>query len=307
MLVKILCSCGTKYSFDVEPVNGRMPGGVNCPNCNADGTEAANEYVRQVLAAQPPVPVKTVPNSPPVPPPPPSVPPASGPITPPIAPPGGPAKKRAYGEPNIMLGTVGAVGAALLGMIVWYLIIVSTNTEFGIIAWGVGGLTGLGCRLLGGGYSQKLGIIAGACAFVAIVGGEYLATRSAFNQFLGKMLEGAYEENLAYAKEANTLTTDAEIKAFLAKHSSEEGEPAVSPDDITAEQVKEFREDDLPELKRLATGTTSKAEYERKIREGFDTAETQSLILKESVSLWTLLWLFLGVGSAYRLGIGETE
>ncbi|MBK9139453.1 MAG: hypothetical protein IPM17_11945 [Verrucomicrobia bacterium] len=305
MIVKILCSCGTKYSFEVEPVNGRLPAPVNCPNCNVDGTEAANEYVRQMLAAAPAPAVKVVPTPAAI-----STPPSPTATGPGAAPPAAPAplaKKRGYGEPNILMGTLGAVGAALLGMLVWYLIIVSTNTEFGIIAWGVGGLTGLGCRLLGGGYSQKLGIIAGACAFVAIVGGEYLATRSAYNKFLDAMMDEAWEQHLAYAKEADQLTTDDEIKAFLAKHGSEEGEPAIAPETITADQVREFRQEDLPELKKIARGGTSKAGFERKVREHLDAAEMQSLILKDSFSLWTLLWLFLGVGTAYRLGVGATE
>lgn len=43
--VKVLCSCGTKYKFDVEPVHGRMPSAIQCPSCGADGTETANEYL----------------------------------------------------------------------------------------------------------------------------------------------------------------------------------------------------------------------------------------------------------------------
>ncbi len=46
MQVKIPCSCGTRYAFDVEPVNGRMPVRVNCPTCGADGTDAANAIIR---------------------------------------------------------------------------------------------------------------------------------------------------------------------------------------------------------------------------------------------------------------------
>ncbi len=45
MTIKVQCPCGTKYSFEVEPVEGRMPYAVNCPVCNADGTEAANELI----------------------------------------------------------------------------------------------------------------------------------------------------------------------------------------------------------------------------------------------------------------------
>jgi hypothetical protein len=49
MEIKILCACGTKFKFDVEPVNGRMPGAVNCPACGADATEQANEVIRSAL------------------------------------------------------------------------------------------------------------------------------------------------------------------------------------------------------------------------------------------------------------------
>lgn len=42
MQLKILCGCGTKYKFDVEPVNGRMPFRVQCPSCGADGTMDAD-------------------------------------------------------------------------------------------------------------------------------------------------------------------------------------------------------------------------------------------------------------------------
>jgi uncharacterized protein YxjI len=52
--VKILCGCGQKYAFDVEPYNGRMPAAVQCPICKADGTAAANDILARTL---PPVPV----------------------------------------------------------------------------------------------------------------------------------------------------------------------------------------------------------------------------------------------------------
>jgi len=49
MNVKVHCRCETKYAFDVEPVNGRMPVRVNCPSCGADGTDSANAIIRQQL------------------------------------------------------------------------------------------------------------------------------------------------------------------------------------------------------------------------------------------------------------------
>jgi hypothetical protein len=45
--IKIQCSCGQHYAFEIEPVNGRMPSSVACPACGADGTDAANEIIGQ--------------------------------------------------------------------------------------------------------------------------------------------------------------------------------------------------------------------------------------------------------------------
>ena len=52
MTIKIQCGCGTRYSFEVEPRDGVMPFRVNCPACNADGTEAANQIIAQTPEAE---------------------------------------------------------------------------------------------------------------------------------------------------------------------------------------------------------------------------------------------------------------
>jgi len=50
--VKIQCGCGQRYAFDVEPVNGRMPGPVACPVCGADGTSAADSVIAASVPAK---------------------------------------------------------------------------------------------------------------------------------------------------------------------------------------------------------------------------------------------------------------
>jgi len=52
MSVKVQCSCGQRYEFEVEPVAGRMPTPVTCPSCGADGTDAANASIAQTLAVR---------------------------------------------------------------------------------------------------------------------------------------------------------------------------------------------------------------------------------------------------------------
>jgi hypothetical protein len=53
MELKIICPCGQKYKFDVEPVNGRMPWAVACPVCGVDGTAAAEQQIREWVSASP--------------------------------------------------------------------------------------------------------------------------------------------------------------------------------------------------------------------------------------------------------------
>jgi uncharacterized protein YxjI len=49
MEIKIICGCGTKFKFDVEPVNGRVPVAILCPNCGTNCTTDANQQVQQKL------------------------------------------------------------------------------------------------------------------------------------------------------------------------------------------------------------------------------------------------------------------
>jgi uncharacterized protein YxjI len=71
MEIKINCGCGTKYKFDVEPVNGRMPVAAVCPNCGASGITDANIQIAQKLGSSTPSyspPPAATPQPPPVPP-----------------------------------------------------------------------------------------------------------------------------------------------------------------------------------------------------------------------------------------------
>ncbi|HXF11113.1 MAG TPA: hypothetical protein VN625_10040, partial [Desulfuromonadaceae bacterium] len=64
MEIKIQCGCGTKYKFDVEPVNGRMPVAAICPGCGNNGTFEANQQISQRLGTTatfaPPAPAPAV-------------------------------------------------------------------------------------------------------------------------------------------------------------------------------------------------------------------------------------------------------
>jgi hypothetical protein len=58
--VKIFCKCGSKYKFDVIPVNQRLPGPVSCPVCRLDGTDEGNRILAELLHNQAQTPMERV-------------------------------------------------------------------------------------------------------------------------------------------------------------------------------------------------------------------------------------------------------
>jgi hypothetical protein len=189
MEIKVQCDCGQKYKFDAEPVHGRMPFAVNCPICGLDGTEKANNVLRQVLDTPAPVlagvaspamiasvPVQRIASAAPAPISPSALritrdaPPPVEPTAPPPAPanaavPGAylnPLAKRAQADaeaavraqnpskkPSFPLGLLGAFLGTLVGASLYFLIFKFTGLRLKLLAIGVGYLAGLGAELLG--------------------------------------------------------------------------------------------------------------------------------------------------------------
>jgi hypothetical protein len=338
MEVKILCACGTKYMFDVEPVHGQLPGPVSCPACLADGTAAGNAiiaeklnspsatirvtsaapasgFVRPALARSSkehsPAPAPAASDHAPSPPANVSTPgagarlglptahtvkPAAPEIPVPTVAAASPKRKvKEDSGPSDMRGVIGAAVAGLVGMIIWTVLIVVTDREIGWVAWGVGGLVGAGAKMFGRGESDGIGLAAAGAALIAILLGQFLATRHAMNRFTDTLQKMAYEEHVAYAKEAVAAQGDAQIRTLLAKQEVDEDETP-DPATVSEQQISEFKKE-LPKLKKVASGQVSQAEFKREN----DFSVPTSFILKNSFSLFTLLWIFLGVGTAYRI------
>jgi len=262
MEIKIECPCGQHYSFDAEPVNGRMPVEVQCPACGADGTEEANRIIQSQAGSPPRTTVRpavrmaTAASAAGLPPRPA---PAPTPVRSAPAPMTGVRQADdpwAASQPNMMTGLAGALGFGFVAMMAWYYLIKLTGYELGIVAWGVGLLTGLGARVLARETSGSLGLVAGLCALMAIVGGEYLVVNSDVQKELASMAERAYESQMEDAKAALKIdaTSDAEVRQFLASH-GEEGEVP------TDAEIKEFRERGLSKLKDFVAGKPSRAEF----------------------------------------------
>jgi hypothetical protein len=189
MELKVVCGCGQKYKFDVEPVNGRMPVTVNCPVCGVDGTQSANDILSQSSSSQePPIPLAMsapdvigasaglrlnrhapAPSRADTPLPLSSTPKPIAPIKPLVT-----AKPKQSKDFNMGLGILGAfLGAALGGALV-YGFYKWAGFRFPLSGVGIGALSGYGARLMARGTHTTLGIIAGALALFSILGVFYL-------------------------------------------------------------------------------------------------------------------------------------
>jgi hypothetical protein len=260
MELKIVCQCGQKYKFDVEPVNGRMPVAVNCPTCNAEGTAAANARLAELaggLHINRPAPVAETPEAQTV------APAPARPVRPAMmAPVKYPAKKSSFA-----MGLLGGIIGTAAGVAVYFLIFKFTGLRIKLLAIGVGALAGWLAELLGKGEGSKgLGGITAVLALAGIIGVQYFVALGWWQEAVAaqaKLADAAYAFSMAEAREAVKIIptgSDTEIRAFLAKKSKEQGEE-ILPGIISNKEVKEFRENRLPEYQALADGQLSKEKF----------------------------------------------
>ena len=204
-----------------------------------------------------------------------------------------------------------AAGAALIGAVVWNIVAMTTNYEFSIIAWGIGGAVGLAAAALGArGFST--GVICGVLAFVAIFGGKYLVIQSfkanwyeilmESGEFEDADLKQAYQSTLLAAQAYQSEVTDtASQNQFMVDYGYSEAGQASR---VSAEEIRVFKDVDEPILLSMAAGNLSYEQWIRSLfKEDFENASTFDL-LKEDFGIIDILFIFLGVGTAYRLGSG---
>lgn len=319
MEIKVIHTCGTKLAFDVEPENGVMPFAIQCPNCGQDATAEANAVLAQMLATSAAPEVSTPVAAPPPPPPPApkaglalgrSHAPATSSATPPPPPPAAatpalatttkPAKKSgglfASDEPHLPLAITGAAIGAAIGMGIWYVLAHYLHFASGWVAWGTGVMAGFGARTLGRAPSPIFGIIAAVFTLLAILGGSYLAMVADIDKFVAKELDGAYEERVAFAKKATAAKDDTALRAVLA----EDGGDTTKVTDAELAGLKA----ELPKLKDLTQGKPTKAEFQKELASDIRSAISLVEVAKGYFRIFTIVFIVLGLSSAFKLGSG---
>jgi hypothetical protein len=217
-------------------------------------------------------------------------------------------------KPSFGMGLLGGLAGALVGSLIYFLIFKYTGVRIKILAVGVGYLAGMGAELLGRKEgSKELGMIAAVFTLAGIVGTQYLVARGWWNEgSAARAHDSSYETQVADAKKiiaAVPTGSDDEIRKYLAKEAADEDEKP-DPKAITAEEIKEFRDNQLPEFRDMASGKITKEEFNKKNQVDPDE-QKKELAAEEGTFKAVFLLLLLGkfnlvscviaAGLAYKL------
>jgi hypothetical protein len=210
---------------------------------------------------------------------------------------------------GLSLGVVGSAVGGAIGAAIWAAIAYFAHFEIGYIAVGVGALAGVGMAI-GAGSNRGFvaGVIAAGIALASVAAGKYAAVHFEMKDHTGKLHE--------------TLTLDeSDYKLFFADQLVEEyvgankeltwrngktRDEAHELGDYPANLCKdlEARWKAMTPEKREAYCASADATIRYNFQQAVSSFES-SLAgegFTESLSAFDLLWAFLALGAAYRIG-----
>jgi len=214
-----------------------------------------------------------------------------------------------FGPKTFAVGIAVALGGAL----VWMLVAVLFNYELGLIAWMIGAAIG-GAVAYMGGHGTFAGMNCAALALAAILGGKFMAYSHIQAEIIEDMLadtaslQARYEttkENIvAYAElEDEEREDDDALLSFIYDRGI--SEPTDSPALARADLIM-FRYAIGPYFDRYAPGgdeLTYDIWFTDWVQSEIDEMHPRDLILR-NLSFIDFVFMFLGVGTAWRLGRG---
>ncbi len=230
------------------------------------------------------------------------------------------------GEPNVVLGVVGAVAGALIGAVIWFMILKFTTPSeaklppppaatsvttmafqpppplptAGWMALVVGGLAGLGARLLGRSSTPVLGGAACISTFVATVFMVWLALGRHVDAKFAPQLATQYKAAVDRAQAALNTKTDAELRPFVLQTM-----PIADMDTarVSDDALKTYREVEFPKLRAFLADKDSRAKFEARLRGQYRSSYGLDEAWDEAFGMLGLLWIVAAVLGAAKLGM----
>ncbi len=213
-------------------------------------------------------------------------------------------------EENLTGKSIAAgAAAALLGAVIWNIVGNVFDYELGIVAWGIGGAVGYAVAITGS-SGDKAAMICAALALLAILGGKYMLY-SGFKDDISQLvtdnvedLQSLYDVQMEAVEAYANVTDEQSLRSFMVDYEYSE---STSPDGITDDEIELFRTESEPQLSRFVLKKPDYGEWvQATFAEPFGEISTIDLI-KENFGILDIIFLFLGVGTAFRLGRGISE
>lgn len=221
-------------------------------------------------------------------------------------------------EPSFARGLVGIGVSSFVGLIIWFAFTLFIGLGSRWIGIGLGAMIGWTAAKFAKEQSQRLGIAASvATALVMILGVLWSARHEAFylaNEALAQM----WTDRVEYAKGAvQASQSDDQLRKFLAENgSSRAGDDsddeglirkvrAETTGAVDDKGLANFRQKELPELRKIAEGKVSRLQFERQQRPVIEETLTFAFIVVRAFRLKMLVMIAVSVGAAWKLTSGK--
>ncbi len=207
------------------------------------------------------------------------------------------AKAKKAGSFGLALG-VGAAAALLTGLL-WAGIAIGINMEIGWVAIGVGAVTGFAAVMFTEERSVRLGMAAAALAILGLLVGKLVTANYFYNKEFKAIAEDAeaLDEYVFWGLVYNGGATG-ELAEWLKSN---------NPDDV--EIPEKLRNELMMEVKKKISAMSQEE------KRGATDAMVESYLgsvgyasrVISFMSLWDILWFFLAVGTAWKIGNGTND
>lgn len=201
---------------------------------------------------------------------------------------------------------------AVCGALLWKFIAVTFEYEYSMVAWLIGGAVGFSAVMIGA-KGQASAVMCGTLVLLAIIAGKTMAIASFQNDLLDVLTESSqiegvdlhelYDEQLNDAKLfSDTVASEDGLREFMVSYGYSD---SYDKESVTDEEVTYFNEYEKPILELMAYSPLSFEEWKDQILTSpIEDISAFDLVI-ENLDLIDLLFIILGVGTAFKLGYGE--
>jgi len=204
-----------------------------------------------------------------------------------------------------ILWLIGGMIGGLIGAGVWGGITFLTNTEFGLIAWGIGVLVGVGVAIGAKGNGNALsGCLAVIIAFLAVGAGKYFAMSLLVDKVLGDgslAAEWTDEDLTEFIADDMIFTLEDDGRAIEWRRPGIAWEDADWPDDYPTKVVNDAE----AQFAAMSPQDKQAMRDERNAYLSQFSDELRTYGFWASWGLFDFLWVFLAIASAYKIGSTE--